>query len=50
MKISPKPPGNTVQEKTTKPLQGGSEYDNCTLSYSLILSHLKFTEPRHRTC
>ena len=32
MRISPKPPGNTVQEKTTKPLQKGSEYDNCTLS------------------
>ena len=23
---------NTVREKTTKPLQKGSEYDNCTLS------------------
>ena len=33
MRISPKPPGNTVQEKTTKPLQKGSGYDNCTLSY-----------------
>ena len=28
MRISPKPPGNTVQEKTTKPLQKGAEYGN----------------------
>ena len=37
MRISPNPPGNTVQEKTTKPLQKGSEYDNCTLSYSEMI-------------
>ena len=31
MRISPKPPENTVQEETINPLKEDSGYDNCTL-------------------